>query len=351
MDYKNYLNYLPYKIANQTKNLQKKVLEIEKILFNSKIKNINVKNPLYVCGLARSGTTIITHIINSTEKYGSALYRDMPFLFIPIFWKYFGFLFYKGTIKAQRHHGDDIYNDPDSPDAFEEIIWSNYIKNYEKNITQEINIKDISDDFVTQYLSFIKKILYLRNKKAYLAKGNYNIKRIKLIKQIIPGAKFIICIRDPIEQSISMTKTHLHFIKISKKDKFFDYQLDFMKHYEFGNNRKSYVDENQVPINIRNNFRYYLDQWIIVNKYLLKYLKNNYNENDILILNHINFSDLNKKKLIKNLSLFCELDENELSKIIGENYKDQKNNKKEIKHKQVEVAYQIFSELLNYEKK
>ena len=351
MNFKNYLNYLPYKIANQTKNLQIKVSEIEKILFNFRIKNINVQNPVYICGLARSGTTIVTHILNSTEKYGSVLYRDIPFIFIPIFWKYFGFLFYKGISKTQRYHGDDIFNDPDSPDSFEELIWSNYIHNYEKKITQEIDFEDISNNFNNDYLSFIKKILYLRNKKTYLAKGNYNIKRIKLIKKIIPSAKFIICVRDPIEQSVSMTKTHLRFLKIAKKNKYFDDQLNFMRHYEFGNNRKLYVKENIEAINSRNNFKFYLNQWIIINKYLLEYLKNNYNENEILILNHLNFNDYNKEKLIKNLSLFCELDKNELSKVIEENYKSQKKFKRKIRHKQVEVANKIFSELLNYEKK
>ena len=46
-----------------------------------------------------------------------------------------------------------------------------------------------------------------------------------------------------------------------------------MRHYEFGNNRKFYVNENIEAINLRNNFKFYLNQWIIINKYLLEYLK------------------------------------------------------------------------------
>ena len=47
--------------------------------------NLN-KKCIFVSGMPRSGTTILTHIISNFDDVGSFNYSDLPFTKIPFFW-------------------------------------------------------------------------------------------------------------------------------------------------------------------------------------------------------------------------------------------------------------------------
>ena len=79
------LNYLIHKIFFNNKRLFNYLAEIENNL-NSKIKKININKPVFVCGMARSGTTLVTSFLNSLGTLGSPTYQDMPFINTPLVW-------------------------------------------------------------------------------------------------------------------------------------------------------------------------------------------------------------------------------------------------------------------------
>ena len=54
------------------------------------IEGIDIVKPVFVCGLARAGTTILLETLARHPQLGSHRYRDDPFLFTPLFWN--GFL-------------------------------------------------------------------------------------------------------------------------------------------------------------------------------------------------------------------------------------------------------------------
>lgn len=105
-------------------------LECEFFLKKNKrvIETYYDKRSIHVCGLARSGTTLLLNLLYGTGQFYSLSYRDMPFVMSPNFWKLISNNFrIKGELK-ERAHGDGMLINFDSVEAFEEIFWSTFCK-------------------------------------------------------------------------------------------------------------------------------------------------------------------------------------------------------------------------------
>lgn len=99
--------------------------ELEKTLYLKKAnRRPNIKDqPVFVMGLARSGTTVVLEILEKTGAFHSPTYRDMPFVLSPNLWKS---LTQHSRLNGQmvtRAHGDGIVVGFDSPESFEEVFW------------------------------------------------------------------------------------------------------------------------------------------------------------------------------------------------------------------------------------
>jgi hypothetical protein len=81
---------------------------------------------VYVCGLARSGTTMLLHILDEIDAFRSLTYRDMPFVLAPNLWKQITRHSQKQSVTTERAHGDGILVDFDSPEGFEEVFWHTF---------------------------------------------------------------------------------------------------------------------------------------------------------------------------------------------------------------------------------
>ena len=84
---------------------------------------------VFVSGLARAGTTILMRTFFDTGQFRSLSYRDMPFVLMPGIWKNLSKSFQKQEKAKERAHGDGIYVDFDSPEAFEEVFWRTFSGN------------------------------------------------------------------------------------------------------------------------------------------------------------------------------------------------------------------------------
>ena len=220
--------------------------------------------------MPRSGTTILTHILSKYYEVGTYNYSDLPFLKIPYFWSKINKLYYLKNKKISRPHGDDLNIDISSPDAFEELIWSENLENYYLNgFFKYLDENYDNKIFQKEFIRNINKILIVRKKKVYLSKGNYNIFRIRYIKKILTQSNFIICIRNPYDVVKSSIRTHENFIKENKINKYFGDEMKELCHFEFGNTRVKIGKEK----NNLNEHDYYLSQWneihnLINSKYL-----------------------------------------------------------------------------------
>ena len=227
-------------VANHTK-LWIKLGNAETVLLKPDLQNIHVQNPIYVCGLARSGSTIILETLASIPDIASHRYQDFPFLFTPYWWNsLLSVMGKKNAHKKERAHGDGILVNSESPEAMEEMLWMAFFSQLHSERTSELlNENTEQKAFEAFYTSHIKKLLLARKASRYLSKGNYNLTRMAYIQRIFPDARFIIPIRDPITHVESLVRQHKRFMEAGSADAHAIRHMDITGHFEFGQNRKA----------------------------------------------------------------------------------------------------------------
>lgn len=225
------------------KIINRSLFEIEKIIFLKKI-DITKRSHIFITGMPRSGTTSLLNFLFSSNQYASLTYNNMPFLLSPNLSK---FMQDKNISKKERLHGDGVYYNNNSPEAFDEIFFKN----------SEVFVKN-------ELTNYIQLILSNNNKEKYLSKNNLNYTRIDLINSLLPNSKFLILIREPSQQVYSLFNQHLNFSKLQKKDDFIKRYMNYLGHNEFGLDHKSWNN----PINFKDfkDINYWLEQWYLFYK-------------------------------------------------------------------------------------
>ena len=56
-------------LKNKFQNIFDTIVKLEDFFFNE--VDIGLKNPIFITGMPRSGTTLLTHILYDTERFGS----------------------------------------------------------------------------------------------------------------------------------------------------------------------------------------------------------------------------------------------------------------------------------------
>ena len=199
------------------------------------IVDIQVTKPIFVTGLARSGTTVILEALNAHPDTASHQYGDYPFPLVNCFWNNLRMFFPSGHKKAERAHKDRLTVNGKSPEAIDEMIWMGFfdgvhnigeVNELDKNISNKV-----FEDFFPDH---IKKLLFLRKGKRYLSKNNYVISRIGYILKLFPDARFIVPLRDPLSHIYSMVKQHRLIASAQEAD---PRAVSYMRrngHFEFG---------------------------------------------------------------------------------------------------------------------
>lgn len=278
-----------YKILKYVK--ENRFFDVIDAIENRICKKIKIVNPIFIIGLPRTGTTLLSNILNLKSNLGTSLYKDIPFIKGMIFWNYINFLYYQKS-KKHRIHDDDIMVDMNSPNTFEEVAWIiSKVKNQENSYNFNI---------LTNY---IKKILKIRNSERYFSKNNNNIDRIELIKKKINSAKFLISIRSPENTIKSLVRVNKLFNENFNKDPYFKLLYNELGHREFNVNYSNTNELNTV----------YLNKYFKFYSKVLKLLKKEELRKNILVINHDDFvlePKENIKKLFDFVNYKSELNEN-----------------------------------------
>ncbi len=225
---------------SRTKAVWKWLADVESAVLADEIKQQSIKAPIYVCGLARSGTTIITEMLNEHAQLTSHRYSDFPNIYTP-YWR--NWLLQRSRFASAtavtRAHQDRILVTRDSAEAVEELLWMYFFPNiHDPELDQRLDSKTENQAFERFYRQHIAKLLLVREKRRYLAKGNYNIGRIGYINKLFPDARFIVPIRHPIGHIVSLYKQHNLFLQLQQQEKRTARQLAMSGHFEFGPQRR-----------------------------------------------------------------------------------------------------------------
>lgn len=213
-------------------------------LLDDRIAGAAVDRPIYVAGLARSGSTILLELLARHPDTASHRYRDFPMVPTPWTWSWFVDRAGRGDpVARERAHRDRIKVTPESPEAFEEVLWKIFFPRlHEPSESAVLDEGTEHPAFEAFYRDHIRKLLVLRGAPRYLAKGNYNVTRLRYLKKLFPDARFVVPIREPAGHIASLMNQHRLFSAAGAEDERVVDHLRRSGHYEFGPDRR--------PINV-----------------------------------------------------------------------------------------------------
>lgn len=257
--------------------LNKVLADLETDFVAQRLQAVSIDRPVFLTGLARSGTTILLTLLSQADGVATHRYRDFPFLEIPFLWNWFQDRFASQSAHSPREriHADRIRITPDSPEAFEEPLWQSYFAwLHDPHRVHVLDETVARPDFEDAFCTHLRKILALRGGERYLSKGNYNVTRIKYLAKLFPDARFVVPIREPVAHVHSLVRQHRQFSRLALEDTRVPHYLRAAGHYEFGAQR--------VPINVRaaeigrieaawrdgDDYRGYARQWAALYRYV-----------------------------------------------------------------------------------
>ena len=251
--------------------------ELEEELLGARLDDIAIQKPVFITGLARSGTTMMLTLLSQASDVATHRYRDFPFLFAPLAWNWFQDLMSGGRAAeaVERPHKDRIRITKESPEAFEEPVWQAYFPwTHDANRCHLLGKETSNPAFEAAFATHLRKILWLRGGRRYVSKGNYNVARIAYLARLFPDARFVIPVREPVSHVHSLVRQHELFCRYAEEDPRVPHYLEAAGHYEFGPQRRpihfndSEIGAVQEAWSKGDNYRGYARQWAAVYRHV-----------------------------------------------------------------------------------
>ena len=228
---------------------------------------------VYVCGLARSGTTMLLHILDKIETFRSPTYRDMPFVLAPNLWKRITRHAPRQAVATERAHGDGITVDFDSPEGFEEVFWRTFGKPMFG--TRCLGIEEPTYKTLVAFADYRAIVAnprteQSRTRRRYLSKNNNNLLRLRSLSAD-PTSTVLLVYRNPVATARSLHRQHQRFCAAQAQDSFTRTYMGWLAHHEFGLDHLPFcfavpeMDTSLTP----DDPNYWLDYWNAVYQHIL----------------------------------------------------------------------------------
>jgi Sulfotransferase family len=210
--------------------------ELESKFLSDQIGNLKIDRPVYIAGLARSGSTILLEVVASSPGIATHQYRDYPPIFTPYAWNWWLRHVPLGKPEpAERTHADGIMVTDQSPEAMEEVLWMAFFDHLHDSGQSNILDGSVTNPrFEKFYRDHIAKLILVRGARRYASKENYNITRLEYLQRLFPDAKFVIPIRHPASHIASLIKQHRLFGAGQRESPEALAHLQRVGHFEFG---------------------------------------------------------------------------------------------------------------------
>ena len=221
---------------------------------------------VFVCGLARAGTTILMREIHGSGAFGSLTYADMPFILAPNLWRKLSARGAQAGEKQERAHGDGIAVDQHSPEALDEVYWRVFAgKDYVRK--ERLTPHKPDRDQIAGYRDLIRLVLLRTGKTRYLSKNNNMILRLAPLAQAMPDSTFLVPVRDPVSHAMSLLSQHRRF---ADADAFTQTYMQWLGHHEFGATHRPFVWGEEMVSGSPDTPDYWLARWLAAHKALIE---------------------------------------------------------------------------------
>ncbi|MCK5757691.1 MAG: sulfotransferase [Clostridiales bacterium] len=201
---------------------------LQKIIFGRKIKNTEIKkDPVFILGHWRSGTTYLANLMTRDEQFGFfnilQTYHPSTYILLKPFLHFFG----RKVIPKQRPQ-DNIKVSIDLPQEedyavsnrsiFSMIHFIAFPRNMKKYYQRYGCFSGIGDKELNKwkriYINELKKATYSAGGKQLVIKTPINTARIKVLLDMFPNAKFVHIHRNPYRVCLSTQKVYRDFFPI-----------------------------------------------------------------------------------------------------------------------------------------
>lgn len=233
-------------------------------LFKREKKNAQVipnDEFMVITGLARAGTSALTHLIYDENHFHSISYANMPFLMAPRIWK----KIYrpKNAKKKERTHQDKVLFSYTSIEALEEYFFK--VKTNDEFIDKDkMNLHQISRDTYEDYLMYQQLFQQPNINTLYLAKNNNFLLKYKSLRRYNELFKIILVMREPLAHATSLMRQHHQFCQAQAEDPFILKYMDWLGHHEFGLHQKVFDFGNSWSLahTDQSSVNYWLEVWV-----------------------------------------------------------------------------------------
>ena len=290
------LDRILHRIAFAHPKVQQILSDVENDMFRKRLDTTQIERPVFITGLPRAGTTLLLEMLFETGEFSTYTYRQMPFVLAPLLWNRITGKSRKPATKQERAHGDGMAISVDSPEAFEEILWSNRLADtlFENGCQRPLSYDDLSDDFCTAFPQLIRKIVTLAESEQlkgeplkdassipalrYLSKNNANLARLGALTELFPDSTVLLCFRLPQTHVASLTVQHDRFTRMHQDDAFSRQYMAWTAHHDFG--------ANFIPIDFDGtspgqpgpaDHRFWLKYWVDAYTHVLEHAGSNVN--------------------------------------------------------------------------
>lgn len=226
---------------------------------------------VFVCGLARAGTTILMHLLYESGAFSTLTYRHMPFLLMPGLWRRLSANQQQKASLRERAHGDRILVGYDSPEAFEEVFWTTHCPQ-DYILTDHLAEHRPDSHHLSMFKRFLGSVTASSNDpgRRYLSKNNNNLLRVPTLQQHLSEALFLIPFRDPIQHSHSLLVQHRRFSAKQQDNRFFRDYMKWLGHFEFGLDHLAFFHPVLIDSS-PDHLDYWLQLWIQVYERVLEF--------------------------------------------------------------------------------
>lgn len=265
--------------------------DIERSFYLSRAKSLATRDretdtSVIVCGLARSGTTVLLQILEKHAGFACLTYRDMPFVLAPNLWQKLSGKYKHSGVVQERAHGDGLTVHVDSPESFEEVFWQ-LITPYQKN-QHGLHIPAPSEFALKQYQEYQLLIRLARGAAKqplprYLAKNNNHLARLACLARL-PKTDIVVVFREPAAVALSLSRQHQRFLAHHRASPFDRRYMNWLAHHEFGADHYPFSAWN--PSNTSqldaSSADYWLQYWINCHEWLLSVV----NISKVILVSH-----------------------------------------------------------------